>query len=102
MASFANDDVYLPIPPPSESFGFNDRMDDFQDQFDKIQKELMALRGKELFGQNGNDMCLVPNVRIPIKLKEPEFKKYKVNTFPRAHLMMYVRRMSTHIDDQQC
>ena len=32
--------------------------------------------------------------------KVAEYEKYKGNTFPRAHLVMYVRRMSTHTDDQ--
>ena len=50
VVPFANDEVYHPIPPPSEILGFYDRMDDFQDQFDRMQKELKALRGKELFG----------------------------------------------------
>ena len=48
-----------------------------------------------------NELCLVPNVKIPSKDKVPEFKKYKGNTCPRAHLVMYVRRMSTHTDDQR-
>ena len=46
-------------------------------------------------------MCLVPNVKIPAKFNVPEFEKYKGNTCPRAHLVMYVRRMSTHTDDQR-
>ena len=28
---FVNDEVYRPVPPPSESVGFYDRLDDFQD-----------------------------------------------------------------------
>ena len=48
-----------------------------------------------------NELCLVPNVKVPAKFKVPEFEKYKGNTFPRAHLVMYVRRMSTHTDDQR-
>ena len=66
-----------------------------------MHKELKALRGKELFGQNVNDMCLVPNVKIPMKFKVPKFEKYKGNTCPRAHLVMYARRMSTHTYDQR-
>ena len=62
---------------------------------------LTPLRGKELFGQNVNELCLVPNVKIPSKFKVPEFEKCKGNTCPRAHLVMYVRRMSTHTDDQR-
>ena len=56
MVLLSNDEVYNPIPPPSESLGFYDPMDNFQDQFDKMQKELKSLRGKELFRQNVNDM----------------------------------------------
>ena len=33
-----NDEVYHPTSPPSESLGFYDRMDDFQDQFNEMQK----------------------------------------------------------------
>ena len=66
-----------------------------------MQREMKALRGKELFGQNVNELCLVPNVKVPAKFKVPKFEKYKGNTFPRAHLVMYVRRMSTHTDDQR-
>ena len=43
---FVNDEVYRPAPPPSESMGFYDCLDDFQDHFDKMQKEMKALRGK--------------------------------------------------------
>ena len=48
-----------------------------------------------------NELCLVPNVKVPAKFKVSEFEKYKGNTFPRAHLVMYVRRMSTHTNDQR-
>ena len=73
MVSFVNDDVCRPFPPPSEDLGLYDKMDDFQEQFDKIQREMKALRGKELFGQNVNELCLVLNVKIPAKFKVSEF-----------------------------
>ncbi|KAI5430169.1 hypothetical protein KIW84_034665 [Lathyrus oleraceus] len=34
-------------PTPSEDPGLNDRMDEFQDQFAELQKEIKALRGKD-------------------------------------------------------
>ncbi|KAI5423864.1 hypothetical protein KIW84_030184 [Lathyrus oleraceus] len=34
-------------PTPSEDPGLNDRMDEFQDQFVELQKEIKALRGKD-------------------------------------------------------
>ena len=30
----------------------------------------------------------------------PEFEKYKGNSCPCDHLVMYIRKMSTHTDDQ--
>ncbi|XP_050920028.1 uncharacterized protein LOC127137625 [Lathyrus oleraceus] len=52
-------------------------MDEFQDQFQDMQKKIQALRGKYLFGKNAHDLCLVPSVKIPHKFKVPDFKKYK-------------------------
>ena len=71
MIPIFNDDMCRPFPPPSEDLGIYDRMDDFQEQFDKMQREMKALRGKELFVQNMNELCLVPNVKIPAKFKVP-------------------------------
>ncbi|XP_050915283.1 uncharacterized protein LOC127130288 [Lathyrus oleraceus] len=88
-------------PTPSEDPGLNDRMDEFQDQFAELQKEIKALRGKELFGRDVNDMCLVPDVRMPAKFKLPEFEKYKGSSCPQTHLVMYVQKMSMYTNDQR-
>ena len=85
---------------PSESAGVYERLDEFQEQILEMQMELKALRGQELFGKNAVDLCLVPNVKIPHKFKVPDFEKYKGNSCPQSHLVMYARRMSTQIDNQ--
>ncbi|XP_058770183.1 uncharacterized protein LOC131643835 [Vicia villosa] len=74
---------------------------DFQDQFQEMRKEIKALKGKNSFGKNAYDMCLVPNVRIPAKFKVPDFEKYKGNSCPQSHLTMYCRKMATHTDDDK-
>ena len=86
---------------PSENGDVFDRLDGFQDQFQEMKKELKALRGKDLFGRDVNEMCLVPNVKVPLKFKVPEFEKFKGNTCPQTHLIMYVRKMSMHTEDQR-
>lgn len=86
---------------PSEDPSLNDRMDEFQDQFAELQKEIKALCGKELFGRYVNDMCLVPDVKMPAKFKLPEFEKYKGNSCPQTHLVMYVRKMSMYTNNQR-
>ncbi|XP_058787978.1 uncharacterized protein LOC131662257 [Vicia villosa] len=82
---------------PSEGMG---RLEEFEDQFLEMQKEIKALRGKDLFGKEVNDLCLVPNVRVPPKFRLPDFEKYKGNSCPHSHLIMYVRKTSMHTEDQ--
>ncbi|XP_050897015.1 uncharacterized protein LOC127103815 [Lathyrus oleraceus] len=71
------------------------------DQSEAIQKEIQALRGKDLFGKNAHDLCLVPNVKIPHKFKVPDFEKYKGNSCSMSHLVMYACKMSTQTDNHQ-
>jgi hypothetical protein len=86
---------------PTENTGACNRADALQDQYEKMQLEIKALRGKNLFDKNVHDLCLVSNVKIPPKFKVPEFEKYKGNSCPQSHLVMYARKMSTHIDNHQ-
>jgi hypothetical protein len=84
---------------PSEGPDVNEKMDAMNDQFLELHKELKTLRGKDLFGKSAAELCLVPGVKIPIKFKVPDFEKYKGNTCPLAHLVMYARKMSTQTDN---
>lgn len=76
-------------------------MDEFQDQFVEMQKEIKALGGKDLFGKNAHDLCLVSNVKIPAKFKVLDFEKSKGDSCPRSHLTMYAQKMSTQNDKHQ-
>ncbi|KAI5424617.1 hypothetical protein KIW84_030703 [Lathyrus oleraceus] len=86
---------------PSEGPDVNEKMDAMNDQFLELRKELKTLRGKDLFGKSAAELCLVPGVKIPVKFKVPDFEKYKGNTCPLAHLVMYARKMSTQTDNDQ-
>lgn len=72
-----------------------------KDQFQEVRKELKTPRGKDLFGKRDVELFLVPNMKIPIKFKVLDFEKYKRNTFPLSHLVMYARKMSTHTYNDQ-
>jgi len=85
----------------SEGVVAYDRVEELKNKFDRIQLELKALRGKELFGKNAYDLCLVPNVVIPPKFKVPNFEKYNGNTCPEIHLVMYVRKMSAYVGNDE-
>ncbi|KAI5421826.1 hypothetical protein KIW84_045313 [Lathyrus oleraceus] len=86
---------------PSKGPYVYEKMEDMKDQFLELRKELKTLRGKDLFGKSAAELCLVPNVKIPIKFKVPDFEKYKGNTCPLSHLVMYARKMSTQTDNDQ-
>ncbi|KAI5390428.1 hypothetical protein KIW84_075664 [Lathyrus oleraceus] len=66
---------------PSEGPDVYEKMDEMKDQFLELRKELKTLRGKDMFGKSAAELCLVPNVKIPVKFKVPDFEKYKGNTY---------------------
>ncbi|KAI5438117.1 hypothetical protein KIW84_024021 [Lathyrus oleraceus] len=73
---------------PSEGLDVYEKMDEMKDQFLELRKELKTLRGKNLFGKSAAELCLVPNVKIPMKFKVSDFEKYKGNTYPLSHLVI--------------
>ena len=83
------------------NMGGYDRVDDLQEKYEMMNREMQALRGKEVLKKDVYYLCLVPNVRIPHKFKLPDFAKYKGTSCPKDHLTMYVRKMSTYANDHQ-
>ncbi|KAI5431680.1 hypothetical protein KIW84_035733 [Lathyrus oleraceus] len=77
---------------PSEGPDIYEKMDEMKDQFLELRKELKTLRGKDLFGKSDVELCLVPNVKILVKFKVPDFEKYKGNSCPLSHPVMYTHR----------
>ena len=57
-----------------------EKMDAMNDQFLELCKELKTLRGKDLFGKSAAELCLVPNVKIPVKFKVSDFEKMSTQT----------------------
>ncbi|KAI5414271.1 hypothetical protein KIW84_058416 [Lathyrus oleraceus] len=86
FASMSASSLVLAMPPPVVH---------------TIPRELKTLRGKDLFGKSAAELCLVPGVKIPVKFKVPDFEKYKGNTCPLSHLVMYAWKMSTQTDNDQ-
>ncbi|XP_050895906.1 uncharacterized protein LOC127102593 [Lathyrus oleraceus] len=61
-----------PIYHSESSEGPDDyeKMDEMRDQFIELRKELKTLRGKDYIGKSDVELCLVPNVKIPVKFKD--------------------------------
>ncbi|KAI5420906.1 hypothetical protein KIW84_044662 [Lathyrus oleraceus] len=74
---------------PSEGSNVYEKMDEMKDQFLELCKELKTLRGKDLFEKSVFELCLVPNVKVPVKFKVSDFEKYKGNTYLLSHLVIW-------------
>src|ERR1043165_2179925 len=48
---------------PGDNTNPRGQMENLQEQFHKIQLEIKIICGKELFGKNAHDLCLVPRAR---------------------------------------
>jgi len=47
------------------------------------------------------ELCLEPNVVIPLEFKVPDFDKYKGTTCPKNHLKMYSRKMGAYSKNEK-
>jgi hypothetical protein len=86
---------------PSEGSDVYEKKDEMKDQFLELRKELKTLRGHDLFGKSVIELCLVHNMKIHMKFKVSDFEKYKGNTCPLSHLVVYAHKMSTQADNDQ-
>lgn len=66
-----------------------------------LTERLKVVEGKDAFGLDASDLCLVPDVVIPPKFKIPDFEKYKGSSCPRTHLTMYCRKMTAYSHDDK-
>ncbi|XP_050877389.1 uncharacterized protein LOC127081150 [Lathyrus oleraceus] len=71
------------------------------DRLRALEKKIKAIEGNKIFGASAINMCLVSNLVIPAKFKTPDFEKYKGQTCPRSHLVMYFRKMDAHTENDK-
>jgi len=71
-------------------------------KLDLIKERLRVVEG---FGDypfiDMTDLCLVPDIVIPSKLKVLDFDRYKGTTCPKNHLKMYCRKMGAYSRDEK-
>ena len=62
-----------------------------------IEERLKAIEGNSsIKGMDAIELSLVLDVIIPHKFKMPDFVKYNELTCPKAHMMMFYRKMIGH------
>ncbi|RDX69715.1 hypothetical protein CR513_51134, partial [Mucuna pruriens] len=53
-----------------------------------LEERLRIVEGADKYGLDAVDLCLVPDVILPVDFKTPDFDKYKGSSYPRTHLAM--------------
>lgn len=71
-------------------------MDPTAERLRALENKVKAIEGNDIFGSTTMNMRLVSNLVIPAKFKTPDFEKYKGQTCPKSHLVMYFRKMVVH------
>ncbi|KAL3750215.1 hypothetical protein ACJRO7_011236, partial [Eucalyptus globulus] len=66
--------------------------------FEKLEERLKQLQG--LQDPTPTDLSIYSKVKMPEKFKMPEFEKYDGTTYPRAHLQMYLVRMTQYVNNE--
>ncbi|KAK8571423.1 hypothetical protein V6N12_027512 [Hibiscus sabdariffa] len=56
---------------------------------------------KVVEGKDARELSLVPDLVLPRKFKLPEFEKFDGTSSPSAHLTMFCRRMTGHVDNDE-
>ena len=73
-----------------------------KEKLDHIEERLRAIEG---FGNyafaNMAELCLVPDVVIPLMFKVLDFDKYNGTTFLENHQKMYCRKMGAYAKDEK-
>ncbi|RDX77616.1 hypothetical protein CR513_42235, partial [Mucuna pruriens] len=66
-----------------------------------LEERLQVVEGKNSYGLEAADLCVVPDVGLSADFKTLEFDKYKGSSCPRVHLAMYCRKMAAYIYDNK-
>ncbi|XP_027915075.1 uncharacterized protein LOC114174431 [Vigna unguiculata] len=75
---------------------------DEESKLEMLEKRLKAIEGERNFAfSDVAGLCLVQDMVIPPKFKLPEFEKYRGNTCPKNHIIMFCRKMTAYAHDEK-
>ncbi len=73
-----------------------------QDKYRILEERIKAVEGAEVFSTlSAKELSLVPNLVLPPKFKAPDFEKYDGTRCPKAHLIMFCRKMTGYVNDDK-
>ncbi|XP_071912301.1 uncharacterized protein [Coffea arabica] len=68
------------------------------DRFDEFMRKSQGLSKQG--GLDYNELCLFPDMQLPVSFKAPKFSKYDGMGNPKTHLRMFVNKLGKPIDDE--
>ncbi|XP_071904272.1 uncharacterized protein [Coffea arabica] len=68
------------------------------DRFDEFIRKSQGLRKQGVLDYN--DLCLFPNVQLPVGFKTPKFNKYDGTGNPKTHLRLFANKLGRSVDDE--
>ena len=75
---------------------------DVQDKYRSLEERLKAIEGTEAFSTlSAKELSLVPDLVLPPKFKVPDFEKYDGTRCPKAHLVMFCRKMTGYVNEDK-
>ncbi|XP_050897052.1 uncharacterized protein LOC127103854 [Lathyrus oleraceus] len=72
-----------------------------QADYQLLDERIKAIGGFYAYGMDVKYLCLVPNAVLLHKFKALDLPKYKGLSCPRSHVIIYYRKMSSYIDNDE-
>ncbi|KAA3469860.1 hypothetical protein EPI10_015611 [Gossypium australe] len=73
-----------------------------EDRYKWLEEKFNALKSADYqCGMDAKELSLVSDLVLPPKFKMPEFEKYNRTSCPEAHITMFCRRMTGHVNSDQ-
>lgn len=70
-------------------------------EYQLLEEQICVIKGFSSIGLNARELCLMPNVVLPQKLKVLDLLKCKGLSCPCQHITMYCRKMDSYIDNDE-
>ncbi|XP_071906067.1 uncharacterized protein [Coffea arabica] len=68
------------------------------DRFDEFIRKNQGLSKQGVLDYD--DLCLFPNVQLPVGFKTPKFNKYDGTSNPKTHLRLFANKLGKPVDDE--
>ncbi|KAA3455772.1 Gag-pro-like protein [Gossypium australe] len=106
FASNSGDNSTNPIVPdlddPVEIAKLRVKDHDAEDKYRSLVERLKAVEGTGVFSAlSAKELSLVPDLVLPPKFKAPDFEKYDGTRCPKAHFIMFCRKMAGYVNEDK-